>query len=70
MHAMALFSFWFHIASLSCKEADEILNTEALQFDLASIRTATNNFSEANKLGRGGFGTVYRVMNHITKDVS
>ncbi|KAB2629390.1 receptor-like protein kinase [Pyrus ussuriensis x Pyrus communis] len=40
--------------------ADEILNTEALQFDLASIRTATNNFSEANKLGRGGFGTVYR----------
>ncbi|XP_068312708.1 cysteine-rich receptor-like protein kinase 29 [Pyrus communis] len=41
-------------------EADEILNTEALQFDLASIRTATNNFSEANKLGRGGFGTVYR----------
>ncbi|KAB2629391.1 cysteine-rich receptor-like protein kinase 29 [Pyrus ussuriensis x Pyrus communis] len=41
-------------------EADEILDTEALQFDLASIRTATNNFSEANKLGRGGFGTVYR----------
>ncbi|XP_068312705.1 cysteine-rich receptor-like protein kinase 29 isoform X2 [Pyrus communis] len=40
--------------------ADEILDTEALQFDLASIRTATNNFSEANKLGRGGFGTVYR----------
>ncbi|KAM1119417.1 hypothetical protein TB2_043551 [Malus domestica] len=41
-------------------EADEILDTEALQFDLGSIRTATNNFSEANKLGRGGFGTVYR----------
>ncbi|RXH92019.1 hypothetical protein DVH24_021042 [Malus domestica] len=53
-------SFWFHIASLSCKEADEILDTEALQFDLGSIRTATNNFSEANKLGRGGFGAVYR----------
>ncbi|XP_050157477.1 cysteine-rich receptor-like protein kinase 10 [Malus sylvestris] len=41
-------------------EADEILDTEALQFDLGSIRTATNNFSEANKLGRGGFGAVYR----------
>ncbi|CAN6583603.1 unnamed protein product [Malus baccata var. baccata] len=53
-------NFWFHIASLSCKEADEILDTEALQFDLGSIRTATNNFSEANKLGRGGFGAVYR----------
>ncbi|TQE10602.1 hypothetical protein C1H46_003840 [Malus baccata] len=53
-------SFWFHIASLSCKEADEILDTEALQFNLGSIRTATNNFSEANKFGRGGFGAVYR----------
>ncbi|XP_068312707.1 cysteine-rich receptor-like protein kinase 29 [Pyrus communis] len=41
-------------------EGDEILNTEALQFDFGSIRTATNNFSEENKLGRGGFGTVYR----------
>ncbi|CAL9015298.1 unnamed protein product, partial [Prunus brigantina] len=27
-------------------------------FDLATISVATNNFSVANKLGKGGFGTV------------
>ena len=32
-------------------------------FDLASILAATNNFSEANKLGQGGFGPVYKVKN-------
>ncbi|XP_070682381.1 cysteine-rich receptor-like protein kinase 29 [Malus domestica] len=46
--------------SVSFYFRDEILNTEALQFDFGSIRTATNNFSEENKLGRGGFGAVYR----------
>ncbi|CAB4266662.1 unnamed protein product [Prunus armeniaca] len=42
------------------EEADEIRSAEALQFDFASIRVATNNFSEENKLGWGGFGDVYR----------
>ena len=32
-------------------------------FDLASILGATDNFSEANKLGQGGFGPVYKVKN-------
>ncbi|KAK8961380.1 Cysteine-rich receptor-like protein kinase 8 [Platanthera guangdongensis] len=32
----------------------------ALLFDLATIRSATNSFSEANKLGEGGFGPVYK----------
>ena len=30
-------------------------------FDLATIITATNNFSINNKLGEGGFGPVYKV---------
>ena len=30
-------------------------------YDLSSIIAATNNFSPANKLGQGGFGSVYRV---------
>ncbi|XP_062161101.1 cysteine-rich receptor-like protein kinase 10 isoform X2 [Alnus glutinosa] len=33
---------------------------ESLQFDLATIEAATNNFSENNKLGKGGFGDVYK----------
>ena len=31
-------------------------------FDIHTIRTATNNFSEDNKLGEGGFGPVYKVI--------
>lgn len=30
-------------------------------FKLSEIRAATNGFSDANKLGQGGFGTVYKV---------
>lgn len=31
-------------------------------FDLGSILAATNNLSDANKLGQGGFGPVYKVI--------
>ena len=31
------------------------------QFDLATIETATNQFSVDNRLGEGGFGEVYKV---------
>lgn len=31
-------------------------------FDLESILAATNSFSNSNKLGQGGFGSVYKVM--------
>ncbi|OVA11644.1 Protein kinase domain [Macleaya cordata] len=33
---------------------------ESLQFNLTTIRAATDNFSDANKLGEGGFGYVYK----------
>jgi len=29
--------------------------------DLASLRVATRNFTDSNKLGEGGFGPVYKV---------
>ncbi|XP_049936333.1 uncharacterized protein LOC116263652 [Nymphaea colorata] len=32
----------------------------SLMFGLDTIRAATNNFSELNKIGQGGFGLVYR----------
>ena len=34
-------------------------------FDLVAIVNATDNFSNNNKLGEGGFGPVYKVNNNI-----
>ncbi|KAJ9146403.1 hypothetical protein P3X46_028673 [Hevea brasiliensis] len=42
------------------KSADGIIDVESLRFDLETIRLATNNFSEANEVGKGGFGAVYK----------
>ncbi|XP_030964904.1 putative receptor-like protein kinase At4g00960 [Quercus lobata] len=38
----------------------QMTSVESLQFDFGTIRAATDNFSDANKLGRGGFGEVHR----------
>ena len=40
------------------KNADDL---ELPLFDLHTMAVATNNFSDANKLGQGGFGRVYKV---------
>lgn len=37
------------------------LELELPLFDYDAIVLATNNFSHANKLGQGGFGSVYKV---------
>nr|POE60717.1 cysteine-rich receptor-like protein kinase 26 [Quercus suber] len=39
---------------------DEISVVESLHFDFGKIRVATQNFSDTNKLGEGGFGVVYK----------
>ena len=60
-----------HLSLLTCSsseandEEDEIRSMESLQFNYSTIRIATNNFSEENKLGQGGFGDVYKVINII-----
>ncbi|KAM7490216.1 hypothetical protein LguiA_033137 [Lonicera macranthoides] len=41
-------------------DAIEITDVQSLQFDLGTIQAATNNFSNENKIGRGGFGIVYK----------
>ncbi|XP_070051741.1 G-type lectin S-receptor-like serine/threonine-protein kinase At1g11410 [Nicotiana tomentosiformis] len=44
----------------SCESMDESEQTEISIFDLSTISNATDNFSVANKLGEGGFGSVYK----------
>ncbi|KAI8001399.1 Cysteine-rich receptor-like protein kinase 10 [Camellia lanceoleosa] len=39
---------------------NEITSVQSLQFDLATIQVTTNNFSDHNKIGQGGFGSVYK----------
>ncbi|KAK8514114.1 hypothetical protein V6N13_063019 [Hibiscus sabdariffa] len=38
----------------------EMSGIDSLQFDFDSVVVATDNFSDANKLGQGGFGAVYK----------
>ena len=42
-------------------DAEEADDSGSLLFDLATLRRATANFAEENKLGHGGFGAVYKV---------
>ncbi|XP_023894983.1 cysteine-rich receptor-like protein kinase 44 [Quercus suber] len=42
------------------ESVDEISSVESLQFGFGTIKAATDDFSDANKLGQGGFGVVYK----------
>ena len=44
----------------------DIGTSECLQYNFSTLKAATNEFSEDNKLGKGGFGAVYKV---ITSDL-
>ena len=39
-------------------------------FDFITIKNATDYFSYNNKLGEGGFGSVYKVKLHHTANIS
>ncbi|TXG47187.1 hypothetical protein EZV62_026481 [Acer yangbiense] len=47
--------------SLPPNSSGESGNTELTLFELSTVIAATDHFSSANKLGRGGFGPVYKV---------
>ncbi|KAL6841447.1 hypothetical protein ACP4OV_028965 [Aristida adscensionis] len=50
------------VASASNRHDDEegMRSSDSLLYDLSTLRAATGNFSEENKLGEGGFGPVYK----------
>ncbi|EOY28571.1 Cysteine-rich RLK 25 [Theobroma cacao] len=43
-------------------------NMQSLQFDLSIVEAATDKFAEVNKIGAGGFGSVYKVRNEAYHD--
>ncbi|KAL9236649.1 hypothetical protein vseg_011291 [Gypsophila vaccaria] len=40
--------------------SEDLTSADSLDFDLATLQSATNNFSDDNKVGEGGFGIVYK----------
>ena len=44
------------------KDLESTHDSDLPFFDLKAIAAATDNFSTANKLGEGGFGSVYKVI--------
>ncbi|XP_021723257.1 putative receptor-like protein kinase At4g00960 [Chenopodium quinoa] len=42
------------------QDVDHLITAESLQYDLDTLEDATNNFSNNNKIGEGGFGGVYK----------
>ncbi|KAJ4976724.1 hypothetical protein NE237_001830 [Protea cynaroides] len=43
----------------SKEDGNTIKNVKSLQFDFSMVIAATNNFADVNKIGEGGFGSVY-----------
>jgi hypothetical protein len=44
---------------------------DSMMIDVSTLRTATGDFDESNKLGEGGFGAVYKVSElnkHVQED--
>ncbi|KAJ9566770.1 hypothetical protein OSB04_002736 [Centaurea solstitialis] len=60
--SIGMYIIWRRKETLGRKFKSKIMDVsivESLHYDFHTIRAATNDFSENNKLGQGGFGSVY-----------
>ncbi|KAI3881251.1 hypothetical protein MKW92_003408 [Papaver armeniacum] len=62
LSSIAVWWFYFHKKKkINAQDVEKDFQTvESLHFNFDIISTATDNFSDANKLGEGGFGSVYK----------
>ncbi|XP_026432744.1 putative receptor-like protein kinase At4g00960 [Papaver somniferum] len=62
--ALGFFCFWRKRTQIMkyvyVDDETQVTTPESLQFNFSTISAATDNFSETNKLGEGGFGSVYK----------
>jgi hypothetical protein len=51
-------------------EAEDIEMVDSMMIDASTLRAATGDFDESNKLVKGGFGAVYKVKlnKHVPDD--
>ncbi|KAI5019317.1 hypothetical protein ZWY2020_044205 [Hordeum vulgare] len=58
------------ISSADIGDGEDMRSSESLLYDLSTLRAATDNFSEENKLGEGGFGPVYKGTLHDGQEIA
>ncbi|KAL7212039.1 hypothetical protein ACSBR2_014825 [Camellia fascicularis] len=58
----------FMVKGLEVQDEDD--SRDMHYFALTTLQIATNNFSDANKLGQGGFGPVYKGKLHDGKEIA
>ncbi|XP_058182084.1 putative cysteine-rich receptor-like protein kinase 20 isoform X2 [Rhododendron vialii] len=49
-----------YVEHAESESGDGMSSVESLQYDFDTVSAATDNFSDVNKLGQGGFGVVYK----------
>ncbi|GAB4826741.1 hypothetical protein Ancab_040004 [Ancistrocladus abbreviatus] len=50
----------YEAANIDTTTSEDFTTVASLQYDLGTLQATTNNFSNDNKIGEGGFGAVYK----------